>query len=280
MVSVPEKHLRSVVNASGFVFQVGVADLIQRSESKAGWRLASFEHGWSAGGSEGYIDLVLEALSKWGVRLVMTVECKRHAAPAWVFQVANTTRSESARARCLFAEVRPRDDDFSVKEIRSGWGDFLLAPNSPEALFCSIQGEGGKREMMIERLAGELLAATEALCQEEICLTRARDSISRQSIYVPAIVTTAPLAVCRFDASSVSMRDGKLPADAGDFTWAPVVRFRKSLAATATGDARRGGASNALAASNADRERTVLVINSSTLLETLSAISSTEHPWP
>ena len=84
--------------------------------------------------------------------------------------------------------------------------------------------------------------------------------------YVPVIVTNAELAVCSFDARSISLETGEV----GEPALRPVecVRFRKSFSLVEPAHSGRRG----LDALAQDSERTVFVVRATSLVQFLSAL--------
>ena len=78
---------------------------------------------------------------------------------------------------------------------------------------------------MLERVASDIVSATEALALEEKDYqAQLKDPLR---MYFSVIVTTAKLQVCSFEPGKVSFLDGKVAET--DFTEVPYIRFRKQL---------------------------------------------------
>lgn len=237
-----KQHL-SVVNASGFPFQLAVAAQIRALSTP--WRPIVAEHPWRhpETNRDGYIDLVLENQSASSQRLI--VECKR--------QRGNT--------RWYFLDLQPETS--SVRYICST-GDsptFLVTddhfvPQSPVARFCVLHGEDSSRRPTLERLADELLQSVEAFATEQLALDPAP-----WFQYLPVVVTTAKLFLCWVDPASISLATGELPDDAS-FQEVPFLRFRKTLWSSS---AELGTANRRIDLVQHDRERTVVVVSAAGL---------------
>lgn len=80
----------------------------------------------------------------------------------------------------------------------------------------------------------------------------------------PSIVTNAEIAVCRFDPTKIKITDGTLEAGDVEISTVPFIRFRKSLTTEFP-----QGVFYHLEAANRARERTVFVVNSTSLSEFL-----------
>jgi len=84
------------------------------------------------------------------------------------------------------------------------------------------------RDPTADRVAAELVVATEALEREERDYLDRRRGGSSRRLYFPAIVATAQLKVCSFDPQTISLADGMMPPEAS-FRPVDCVRFTKQL---------------------------------------------------
>lgn len=240
--------LRNLVDSSGFAFQVAVERLV----SGTAFEVRASEHAWTHPNTQnsGFADIVLE---KGLVRLV--VECKRVRGGDWVFLRPGPTPDEasgaSRRVDVLWTAVSPQQD-------ATGTDAVFCTPETTQCPFCVIRGSGEGQQSMLERLAAQLLHATEAIAHEQKTLDIARREHLMPAqcwVYVPVIVTNARLSVCSFDPNGVNVADGSLPADA-TFESVTAVRFFKNLSFDIDTSARR-----TLTAANRAKNRTVLVVN-------------------
>jgi hypothetical protein len=119
---------------------------------------------------------------------------------------------------------------------------------------------------MLERLASDVLTATEALGLQERDYRWPTDAETFR-VYVSLIVTTAPIFVATYDPSRISLADGTL--EGAKFTQVPFLRFRKQLGWNAAGRIKPNSAMPAEIAYA--RESTVFVVNAESLLEFLEA---------
>lgn len=284
MLTDREKNLKSIVNASGFVFQLSVMDNVQRTKDSHGWGVLAHEHPWrnNVNGDEGYIDLVLK---KNRNRLI--IECKRRQDASWVFLNPDTRHDEVDLARFLWADIKITPHTWILTngikpggpayDIISGSYDFAMVPASPESEFCVIRGSGENDKPLLERICGQLLRAIDCLSVEEMIINKTKE-IHDASVYIPAIITNAKLELCTFDPGKVSLSDGILKE--GKFRTLPFIRFRKSLT---TGLTSQASPSN-IADANKDKERTILIINADFFCEMLEnmqvKLPPFTEPWP
>lgn len=212
------QKLTDTVNQSGFPLQIGLVSLVQRTTDQHGWKVLFVEHSWKneLDNDSGFIDIVLE--NKYGTS-VMLVECKRVLDSSWIFLVPSQKSKPRRQAKAWL--TRYANDCFK----HMWWADLSLDPDSLESEFCVVPGQDPKSKPMLERVAGEVVSATEAIAIEEKDYHAQRKDSLR--MYFSVIVTTAKLQVCTFEPEKVSLANGKL-ADAV-FKEVPYVRFRKQL---------------------------------------------------
>jgi hypothetical protein len=256
--------LKNLVNASGYLFQLAVEEVLRTIHSSYPFEPIVREHPWKDidSGQQGFIDLVA---GYKGIRFV--IECKRPRDGVWVFVVPQDKNKKTSRCRCRWSDYSPGLQDLS------GFDDFGVFPVSLESDICIIRGQGEHDRALLERITGTLLASVDALADEELELCH-RLNRPESRIFIPLIVTAAELRVCTVDVSKIQLADGTI--DDVHFDVVPLIRFRKSLTTGLSADA----SPESLLDANRDRERTILVVNALHLSEVLSNWDTkTLHPW-
>ena len=260
--------LLNLINASGFLFQLRVEQEIKNMQALqlGNWKIIR-EHRWvdPIDGTEGFIDLILE----WDIHR-MVIECKRVTDATWIFLIPDE-RVSMRRARLLWSMLAQ-----STGKIAE-WHDFRLIPESPEAEFCIVRGQGDRDTPMLERVSSLLLRSTESLANEE--LNHQTEAQREHLVYYSVVVTNATLRICRFNPSLVNISTGRLEANAADFKEVPFVRFRKNLSSALVGHRSFSDLQKA----NSENERTVFVINSGQLANTIREWRipyDQNAPWP
>lgn len=261
--------LLSLVNASGFLFQLRVEQEISATQSKHRKSVLAHEHRWThpATQQNGFIDLITTA----GTNGKIVMECKRLRAAEWAFLIPPDAKP-TTYLRILWAKR------FSAERRGSAWDAFALRRESLEAEFCVVRGQADAQIPMLERLSTTLLASVEALANEELAFAQSEGSTGIR-FYFPAIVTTATLYVCRVDPSRVDIASGELK-DAS-FEEVPFIRFTKSMATSLTSSHIPSGIQDAAKESR----RTVFVVNAAHLAEFLAGeweFNTPPYggPWP
>lgn len=242
------------VNRSGFPLQIAVAHHVR--EMNPQWNVLYEEHAWRRDLNSGFIDLVLEDVNHtW----LMNVECKRVRETSWIF-LTDARSSPSPQAQVWITSKRQDN-----RPIHFDWVDVPMHPECPQSSFCVVPGQDQKARPMLERVAADVVASTEALAEEE--LTSIPFSYSNLRIYQNVIITTAELKVCEIEASKIGLATGEIDSSS-KVKSVPYVRFRKQLGAAATGnlDDFGGDTSRMVRA----RESTVFVVNAQNLSQFLA----------
>lgn len=212
----PDK-LKGFVNSSGFPLQIGIEHLVRSKTLEHGWKIRYKEHSWKNvhTGNTGFIDLVIA--DNYGTS-AMVIECKRVQDTSWIFLQTNSIQANRRHSRVWVSRLDGQEPKFF------DWSDVAGEPSSPECEFCVVPGQDHKSRPMLERIASELIEATEALAWEDYHLNSEQDFIR---MYASVIVTTAELHLCTFSPGDVLIDTGMI--DRADFKLVPFVRFRKSL---------------------------------------------------
>lgn len=214
---IDEKKARSIVNSSGFPLQIGIENLV-REHSDLGWQVLTREHSWfnPENNYGSFIDLVLENEAS---KTLLTFECKRVKDTSWIFLQEEGSSSKRRHIKTWVAAYIS-----SHKGLR-GWTDSTGYPETPESEFCVVAGQDSKSKPMLERIAAELIESTEAFAEQDCEYHKDQPDFTR--IFVPVIVTTAELQICKFNFNDVSLATGEIGQSA-DVT-VPYLRFRKQL---------------------------------------------------
>lgn len=257
-------NLRTIVNNSGFLFQIGIAHLVETTKLRHRWDVIAEEVPWfdQRSGRGGYIDLVL---GRDAVRMV--IECKRVSDGSWIFLLPDQRKRDIdvLKARCMWVkgpDIFPHPDLEKAPVFRAGWFDSHPEPSSALAEFCVVRGSGDDQKPMLERIASQLVDSIECLAIEEV-MASYNDGPGKGYIYVPMIVTNADLQVCKFKSAEVNLTTGKLSE--GTFDSVPFIRFHKTLTTKPT----VGSRPNSLEEAHQSKMRTVLVVNAMHLTKVL-----------
>jgi len=213
----PDK-LKKMVNRSGFPLQIGLAHHVRQTSGRHGWQVLYQEHAWrnKLESTDGFVDLVLA--DKNGA-IILIIECKRVLDSSWVFLLPHKETGGRRHAKAWVS--RFNGSNFQHFD----WKDVTLEPTTPESAYCLVPGQDAKAKPMLERIAAEVMFATEAIAAEDKpFVIRRGDSVR---MYFNVIVTTAALKLCYIDPSKVRIRDGTMTD--GEFPAGTYVRFRKQL---------------------------------------------------
>ena len=258
------EKLKQIVNSSGFPLQIGIEHFVGKTSDAHGWKVLYKEHSWKNPNSNnsGFIDLVL--VDELGTS-IMVVECKRVQNTNWIFLLPSERQKRRRHARAWVS----RSNGDNVKFF--DWKDITPDPFSPESMFCVVPGQDKKSRPMLERVAAELIEATEALAFEDLHLFSNKPDFVR--IYLNVIITTADLSLCSFDPHDISISDGII--EKAEFESIPFLRFRKSLSTESVSELnlKEMNSYNLTTA----KENTVFVVNSKHLEDFLNEIEIGEN---
>ena len=241
---------RSAVVASGYPFQTAIAALVTRVGS---WRLLGQELPWRGpSGEDRFLDLAASSQ-----HLRVTIECKKTTKETYTFLLPKGF-SEPRHGRVLCLQAFNIED--STRRIVIENREWLIAPGGPESAFCVVStSDSGKDRRLLEKDAQDLIRATDALALRSAAPTTPSWTVPVPLLYIPILVTNAPLFTATYDPHDIPVDTGCLSQSAELLSEAPFVRFRKAF----TSDEGIG-------------ERTVFVVNSSHLaffLESLSHVA-------
>lgn len=253
-MSQPEE-LKKIVNASGFPLQVGVEHAVNSSRRQYGyrWEFLTREHAWKneASGTNGFIDLVLENENQVSI---MIVECKRVRDSSWIFLLPGSENKPRHHIKCWITRIKNQTACYF------DWADIVGEPTTFESGFCVVAGQDAKSKPMLERVASDIVEATEGFASEEYSFLKAGKDELR--IYFNVVVTTAKLSVCSFEPHKVSLETGIL--EEASFQEVPFIRFRKQLSVhrEISEEYRTHGYRGVIRA----KENTVFIVNTTHLL--------------
>ena len=286
-MSIPEKPAAgqlSVVNATGFAFQLAVEELVARDRNAHGWTVTSREHGWrDAARDPQFIDLVL---TRGQIHLV--VECKRLKDAQWVFLVPDGHRGRTAEpTRHCRAAVLSKQKTREGPRAATTLADFPVDPPSWESAFCSVGGASDRDRPLLDRLCAHVATSADAILDQQLTVDGRRDlhfpALRSDVIWiaVPVIITTESLWICRFDPGSVSPERGEIVSESAEFEQVNVVRYRKSFDAHVHPPVLEGSIASVISGVGMlERysQRTVFVVTARHLVEWLAAFDLDVSP--
>ena len=248
---VPDGGLKKLLNGAGFVFQLAVEAQIADNRRTFQCNDLIREHPWfhKQLQNSGFIDLVV---TKGVGRFV--VECKRSKNARWVFLDTAPGGSRTSAAQ-VYWHCR-----LSESKVAGGWDDVGIFPECPESQFCCIRGAEDNKQVLLDRICSDLVAATEALSAEELEFDAS--DFGQHYVYMPVLVTNAELVVGNFDPSTVNLGSGEV--EDASFEVVGAVRYRKALTAVSA-----TASVSSLVESNARNERTVFIVNATHLIDWL-----------
>lgn len=248
---VPESVL-AALQSSGFPFQTAVAHVINPS---IGWALHASEYPWQTSNGDGQF---LDIVATNGV-MFLAIECKKTRKEVLIFlrplSLSHTGLLEDFR--CLRAE-QILD---STRRLALFCEEWAISPRSTSSEFCVVStSASGRDQRLLERDAGVLVRATDAFAQDFRQRFR-RDHVPAPSsacLFLPVIVTNAPIYTARYKPPEVSLETGEFSVLPREVDAVPWVRFRKAF--TSDGGADLG-------------ERSVFVVHAASFADFLKQVA-------
>ena len=255
--------LRKQVNSSGFPFQVRIAHEILKTANAHKWELLTEEHRWQVAEREGFADLVVwkemrSILTFRSISMVLILECKRVREGAWVFLAPAIDHPIPNRGFLTGSSLYP------PAWWRITWyhrGD--QTDEGPAAAYCAVPGQSDRGTPMLERIASQLLQATESIGaqHQERLATRSPQQPNVPALFFPIVVTNASLLLADFPVEAISLHAGDLPDAETTFTKQPFVRFQKSFTTLPVGEKKE----TRLDSANYQDQRTIWIVQASYL---------------
>ena len=263
------KTKEDIVNDSGYPLQLHLEEIINKNSNEHNWRVVAREHRWvnKETREDGYIDLILENRQPM-VRWRLVIECKRRNG-SWTFLLPpKNAFNLTPQARILKTEI-------DAKKIY--WVSASCLPESYESAFCVPETGGDKDSRTLEKTSGELLLSVESLAEEELNLWQRTEvgqptaGIFNQMHYLPIIITTAKLQVCKFDPMNVNTSDGKISTGDSEFDPVDYIRFCKNLDTNINFETSEKAYT--LSDINKANDRFVIIVQAEKILEFLVSLS-------
>jgi len=220
--AVPESVL-AALQSSGFPFQTAVAHVVNPS---LGWSLRESEYPWQTPGGDGQF---LDIVATNGV-FFLTIECKKTRKEILTFlrPLGQSHTGLVEGFRCLRA--RQMFDSTRRREIFCE--EWALKPPSTYSEFCVVStSESGRDQRLLERDAGFVVRATDAFAHDlrERFQPDRDAALSTACLFLPVIVTNAPIYTARYTPTEVSLESGEFLILPHEIENAPWVRFRKAF---------------------------------------------------
>lgn len=226
MAKTDDKVSESVLPAlqrSGFPFQTAIAYVVG---TVPGWSVCASEYPWWTSDREGqFLDLVAT-----NGTLFLTIECKKTRKEILTFlRVLGLSNTGAVKEfRCL----RASQIQDATRRLEIYCEEWAVEPESTRSEFCVVStSESGKDQRLLERDADLVVRATDAFAHGFRKRFRPdRDpSPDAACLFLPVIVTNAPLYTVRFKPTEISLESGEFSAPPQEVETAPYVRFQKAF---------------------------------------------------
>lgn len=239
------------VTVSPILTERAVAHVLNPS---IGWWVYATEYPWQTlDGDSQFLDIVAQ-----NEVMYLCIECKKTRKEALVFlrPLGQLNTGSVLPFRCLRAtpirELKERLELFC-----ENWD---MNPASTESEFCVVStSESGRDQRMLERDASFVVRATEAFAHDFRERFKTGDPLSSTCLFLPIVVTNAPIYTARYRPIEVSLETGEFLQPAHEIERVSWVRFRKAFTSESGPDLG---------------DRSVFVIEASSLIEFLKGLKA------
>lgn len=217
-----QERLTRAINEQGGLFQDACRYILERYSGATGWNVEDTEHPVASEDNETRMDIVLRqspVRGRAGLEFVAAVECKR-ANPeyvGWVFAERESIVGGEPFGSALIGSHREPVGSglrasFSTGSIRMSQGPqicdvgFALRPESKGSR------RRGSAAEPIEAACRQVLFGTFGLANE-ICGQNANRSEAYRAMFVPIVITTAPLFVATYPLEDINIPTGTISED-------------------------------------------------------------------
>lgn len=243
--------LIQALSGSGFPMQTRVASAIKalaiyEVEEELAWRRPD--------GSDGFLDIAAIGRS---VRVL--IECKKTAQDKFVFLLPADGDCHQHHQFLQGIYLHQMQD--STKRGAVAWGRISTAPSSYKSMFCVAKSSSSNR--LLESDVQPLVRATEAYALDRYRSFRPEQSEAICAPCVPVLITNAALFVACYHPDEVCLESGIYKARNEHLSPVKFIRFSKQF--TTSFDVEM-------------RERTVLIVHSSAVVEVLRELNFASVP--
>ena len=235
------------LKASGFPFQTAISHIVA---SVPRYSILMEEHSWrDSSGADHFMDIVAQYAN-----IVLTIECKKTQKETFSFLNPGNNSDNISGSLC----VHLNNVQGSTPRLEPFAAIWYLLPTSFDSSYCVVStSESGKDRRLLERDAQALIRGTDAIITQHKEMFDPKQSSQQDRLYLPLIVTNAPLFVASYDPKDISLETGQFTTPPTNIAEVPWVRFTKSFTTTHRGRPFR---------------RTIFVINSGKLKEFLTGL--------
>ena len=226
---IPEA-VRASLQSSGFPFQTAVAHVVNPS---LGWTLHASEYPWHGQEDDPHF---LDIVATNGT-IFLTIECMKTRKEILTFlrplSLANT--GEVDQFRCL----RAKQIADATKRVELFCEEWAVNPRSTCSEFCVVStSDSGKDQRLLEKDARVLVQATDAFAEDYRERVRPDQGPSPSStcLFLPVIVTNAPIYTARYKPTDISLESGEFFVPPTDILAVRWVRFRRAFTSVVQAD--------------------------------------------
>ncbi len=214
----------------GFIFQEKCAEVLQHNAHRTEWRVHTTEYPVSIKDRDSRVDIILRDESGGSHQIYAVVECKRvdPTRGYWLFGNPLGTYSQPLLIRLRAEQTQPVDilmpcahydqlklpfDDVATYLIDNWWLEIGKRGNKRYASPNPIEDAFIQACIGVSGVAQEL----ELQLEKELGKESEEEPQKFSMLFIPVVITTAPLYVATYDLKDVDLASGRINRDKIDF---------------------------------------------------------------
>jgi len=213
-----EEILFNSLSEHGFLFQEECAEVLKRNVGKTRWRVHTTEYPVSIKDRDSRVDIILRDESRLDLQIYAIVECKRlnPTRGYWLFGNPLGTFSQPLLIS-LRAEYSERSGNYSIHyaQLKLPFDD--IATYLIDNWWLEISKKGSKEKHSsspnpIEDAFTQVCIGVSGIA-EELELQCKKNPQEISTLFIPIVITTAPLYVATYDLKDVDLASGDIKRD-------------------------------------------------------------------
>jgi hypothetical protein len=209
-----EQILFDGLNEHGFLFQEKCAEVLQHNGEKTAWVINTTEYPVSIKDRDSRVDIVLRDTSTEEYQIYAVVECKRvnPASGYWLFGKPLGTYSKPLLIN-LHAEYSMSRYFINYAQLKLPFDD--VATYLIDNWWLEIGKRGNKRYSSPNPIEDAFLQACIGVSgmAQELELQCKKDPQGLSVLFIPVVITSAPLYVAMYDLKDVDLTSGSIEKD-------------------------------------------------------------------
>ncbi len=210
-----EQILFDGLNEHGFLFQEKCAEFLQHNVNMTKWRVHTTEYPVSIKDRDSRVDIILRDESSGSHQIYAIVECKRvnPTRGYWLFGNPLGTYSQPLLINLRGEYLRSGNYSIHLAQLKLPFDD--IATDLISNWWLEIGRKGNKRYASPNPIEDAFIQACIGVSgtAQELELQWKKDPQELSTLFIPVVITSAPLYVATYDLKDVDLVSGSISRD-------------------------------------------------------------------